>query len=333
MNAAAQHVTVVMAACFIVLSQQGLGCPVCTPLPQQTVADQLIAADVVAFGCIDPDQPFSFVVVNVLKGQLIDPHVDLFADSATRHQLAADGIRFVLLVNSSDGWQSLGVVDAKYQQIVLRILTFAPEWERADGEQKRLEFFLSLWGHENRAIFELAYLELGKAPYSWIKHIGPRFSIDELERILTRQEYFEWRSLAILLLAQRNDDATQQLITREFEHCIKYSLTRNLSAWATAYVEVHKCHGVDRIEQEYARNEIRSKEEIRSVLTALSVHGRQGDADLRARIVASYGSFLRAHPEAADLIARDLSDWKDFAYASEFRKILSRAELKFEQDD
>ena len=136
-NAAAQHVTVVMAACFIVLSQQGLGCPVCTPLPQQTVADQLIAADVVAFGCIDPDQPFSFVVVNVLKGQLIDPHVDLFADSATRHQLAADGSRFVLLVKSSDGWQSLGVVDAKYQQIVRRILTFAPEWERVDGEQKR----------------------------------------------------------------------------------------------------------------------------------------------------------------------------------------------------
>jgi len=332
-NTAAKHIARVMAACLILVSQQGLGCPVCTPLPQQTVADQVIAAEVVAFGRIDPGQPFSFVAVEVLKGQLTDPRVELFADSATRHQLAAVESRFVLLVKSKDGWQSLGVVDAQYQQIVQRILSFVPEWERANGEQKRLEFFLSLWSHENRAIFELAYLELGKAPYAWIRQIGPRFSIDELEPILTRQEYFEWRSLAILLLAQRKDDATQQLINRKFEHCMRYSLTTNLSAWATAYVEVHGANGVKVIEREYLHNETRSKDEIRGVLTALSVHGRQTDADLRANIVAAYGSVLHVHPEAAYLIARDLSDWKTFVYAPEFRKILSRAELKFEPND
>ena len=277
-----------------------MACPVCTPLPRQTVADQLIEAEVVAFGRVDPAQPFSFAAVTVLKGPFADRHVELFADSATRRQLDAHGSWCVLLVKSKDGWVNLGVADEGHQKVVERILAFAPEWARAGGEKKRLEYFLSLWSHENRAIFEQAYLELGKAPYSAIKKFGARLSHEELQPILTRRDYLEWRALAILLLAQRDDESARRCITEAFENCARFSLTTNLSAWATAYVEIHKAKGVAVIEQEYLKNEKRSEEEIRCVLAALAAHSQQGDFDLRERIIASYGSSV--HPKAADAV-------------------------------
>ncbi len=309
------------------LAGQAIACPICMPLPQQTVADQLIDAEVVAFGREDPEHPFSYAAVKILKGELADSHIELFADSATRRQLAADEKRFVLLVKFPGGWRCLGVADDEYQKIVRRILVFAPEWRGAEGQRKRLEYFLTLWNHENRAVFELAYLELGKAPYSSIQKFATAISIEELQPMLTRRDYLEWRSLAILMIAQRNDDATQQLITKTFENCARFSLTKNLPAWATAYVETHKTAGIDVINEKYLKDPARSEEEIRSVVAALSLHGRQDDAGLRARIVASYRSVLDVHPRVADVVVRDLTEWKESGFSREFQKILANSRL------
>ncbi|MFN0056641.1 MAG: hypothetical protein ACKV0T_31220 [Planctomycetales bacterium] len=313
-------------------AQPAIACPICMPLPRQTVADRLIAAEVVAFGRLDPEQPFSFAAVKILKGELAVSQVELFADSATRRQLAADESRRVLLVKSPEGWENLGVADGEYQTIVERILTFAPEWGGAKGGQKRLEYFLSLWNHENRMIFEMAYLELGKAPYSSIREFGSRIPVEELQPILTQRGYLEWRSLAILMLAQRDEESTRRLITSAFENCARFSQTMHLSAWATAYVELYQSEGVEAIERLYLKNRARSPEEIRGVLTALSVQGRQNDAALRARIVASYGSVFSVHPQATDSIVRDLSDWQEYRYATEVRGVLSTPDLKFPRD-
>ena len=60
----------------------------------------------------------------------------------------------------------------------------------------------------------------------------------------------------------------------------------------------------------YLRNEARTEDEIRAVVTALSVHGRDGHVHLRDRIVQSYAVALRSHPEVVGVIARDLLDWR-----------------------
>jgi hypothetical protein len=292
------------------------------PLPQRTLADQLISADAVAFGREAPHVPFSYTAVRVLKGKLPDHHVGLFADSTTRRQLNADEKRVVVLVRSKDEWKNLGVADEEYQQIVKRILVFASEWKGDDGRQKRLEYFLSLWGHENRTIRELAYLELGKAPYSSIKQFAKSISEEELQPLLTDRNYLEWRSLAILILAQRDDENSRKLISKSFGNCAQFSLTTNLAAWATAYLEVHGSNGVDVVEREYLKNKDRSDKEIRAILTALSIHGQQDNAALRERIVTSYGSALENHPLTAGLIARDLTDWKEWRYRKEIASTL-----------
>ncbi len=317
---------------LLLVAVPATACPICMPLPRQTVADRLIGADVVAFGREDPSQPFSYAVTRVLKGQVADPHVELFADSTTRRQLVADEQRRVLLVKSEVGWQNLGVADEDYQQIVQRIVVFAPEWLGVNGPQKRLEYFVTLWNHENRAVFELAYLELGKAPYAAIRKFGAEIPVEELQPMLTRRDYFEWRSLAILMLAQRTDEVSQKLIAGTFENCARFSLTAHLAAWTTAYVEIHEIDGVDVIERAYLRNPKRTEEEIRSVLAALSLHGQLGDAGLRRRIVACYGSALEVHPRVADAIARDLTEWNEFSYIVEFKKIVKDSEPMFDKN-
>ncbi|MBS0264439.1 MAG: hypothetical protein JSS02_21060 [Planctomycetes bacterium] len=303
------------------------------PLPRQTLADLVIAADIVAFGQLDPEQPFAFVAEQIVKGQVTDRHVDLFADSTTRRQLAADSNRHVLLVKSREGWQNLGVVDAEFEQIVRRILLFAAEWNRADGAARRLEYFLSLWNPDHRSQFELAYLELGKAPYAAIRQFGRQIAFEDLQPLLTRRDYLEWRALAILMVAQRDDPASQQLITDGFAQCTRYGTTANLAAWATGYVEVHRSAGVDVIEQEYFRNPGRTEVEIRGVLAALSVQARQNDVKLRERIVVGYGSALSVHPQVAGLVVRDLADWNESRYAQEIGLILANPELKFDEGE
>jgi hypothetical protein len=109
----------------------------------------------------------------------------------------------VLVRDSGDqSWRTVGIADGIYQQVVRRILTVAQDWSGPAGAEKRCEFFLTLPGRDNRALFELAYLELGRAPYRMIKRAGRNVSKEDLLAILQRREYIEWRPLAILMLSQ-----------------------------------------------------------------------------------------------------------------------------------
>ena len=78
----------------------------------------------------------------------------------------------------------------------------ARDWSGPNGSGKRCESFLTLVGHENCVLFELAYLELARAPYRKIERVGRNLSNQDLPSILQRREYIEWRPLAILMLSQ-----------------------------------------------------------------------------------------------------------------------------------
>lgn len=316
----------------ILLIEPVFSCPVCMPLPQQTLADRSIAADVVVFAREDPDKPFTYRMREVLKGQLADPHIELFADSTTRRMLNVDESRRVILIRlaGEKRWQSLGIADSEFQKIIRRILVFSSEWTGKHGEQKRIEYFLTLWGHENRSVFHLAYLELGRAPYAAIKQFASSISEDELLPLMSDRNYYEWRPLAILILSQQETKQARNLITESFEACEKFSTSQNLAAWATAYIELHGEVAVDLIEEKYLRRESRTRQEIQAVLTALSVHGRLEDPKMRNRIVKSYGNALQYHPQEAALIARDLSVWKQHQYFEKFVRILDNADIELE---
>jgi hypothetical protein len=279
-------------------------------MPRKTAADSLIESRVVVFAREDPDAPFFYKAVEVLKGDLSASGIDLFVNSTVRRVLRANEKHVAVLVRKDENapWRSLGIADGVYQQVVRRILAFAPDWTGKAGAEKRCEFFLLLFGHENRALFELAYLELGRAPYSTIKRVARLASAEDLRPLFQRREYLEWRALAILMLAQKANERDRAYVEESFADCSRFSLTTNLAAWATAYIELNKERALERIEREYLSNPGRTAEEVRAVVTALSVHARDGHTQLRDQIVRGYETAIKTHPLAADQITKELAD-------------------------
>ena len=300
-------------------------CMVCLPMPRTTAADRLIDAQIVAFAREDPQQPFSYRAVEVLKGNLDSPQIDLFVNTSTRRQLNANKGLVVVLVRGSDqSWRTIGIADLAFQSMVRRVLAFAAEWRGELGVEKRCQFFLPLISHQNRALFELAYLEMGRAPYSKIKRVAGLIPQENLQRILTQPEYIEWRPLAILMLAQDAGKTESSLVKSRLDQCSRLALTTNLAAWATAYIEIDGAQAIATLNDRYLCNPNRHEEEVRAVVAALSVHGRGGHIHLRDRIVSSYGAAIKHHPLAIGLIFQDLADWRRLDYQLDVRTLLDR---------
>jgi ABC-type nickel/cobalt efflux system permease component RcnA len=286
-------------------------CPICMPMPQKTAADVLIESRAVVFARENPDRPFSYLALEILKGDPAVATIDLFANSATRRLLSADPNKVAVLCRETDDgtWRSLGVADDEFQQLVRSILANARRWDGDAGAERRCEFFIPLFGHEDRRIFELAYLELGRAPYATIKRIARSASRERVVSVLERREYFEWRPLAILMLAQSEEPADRRHIGESFRSKERYGLTQNLAAWATAAIEVEGAETVDLIEQSYFVQPGRSREELLEILKALSLHGTEGRTELRDQIADSYATLLRTYPDMGGYVAGDLAAW------------------------
>lgn len=308
-------------------------CPVCFLLPSKTAADLLIEGEFVVLARENPQRPFSFSAIEILKGQVSNEEFGLFVDSGTRRRLKANPEYAVVLVRNKndESWQSLGVADSQFQEVVKRILAFSEQWAGEGGSSVRYKFFMPLLENKNRTIFELAYLELGRAPYSTIKKMANYVSRDDLHRVLRRREYFEWRSLAILLLAQNPGEQDRKQIERSFGSCHKFSLTTNLAAWTTAYVELKGTNVLNEIEEIYFRDSSRSVAEIRAVILALSVHGLHGPTQFRDRIVESYGVALQNHPRVAGQIVNDLAEWNLRAHSKQIATIIKNSKFAFDE--
>ena len=298
----------VLATCFVYVCPPRLdACIFCLSMPQTTAADILIHSEVVVFAREDPDKPFSYQAVEVLKGTLDSTAIDLLVNSSIRRRLKVDKAMVVVLARDKNdqSWRSVGIADEFYQQVVRRILAVAHVWTGPSGAEKRSKFFLEFFGHENRALSELAYLELGRAPYRTIKRFGQFVPREDLMPFLKRKEYIQWRSLAILLLSQSTDAQDRMSIEEHFTDCCEYSLTTDLAAWASAFIELNGASAIERIEREYFAKTDRSDKEVCEIVIALSLHRQYGNPQLRDQIVSSFEVAIRNYPEVVKLIARD----------------------------
>jgi hypothetical protein len=299
-------------------------CTLCVGFPEKSAADFLIESDSVALAREDPRKPFSLAPVEFLKGKNDGTEIDLFLDSVTRRALASDTSRTVVVVQPKRGspWRRVAVANSEYKAVVRRIILFAPEWQGESGRLRRAQFFAQLFGHEDPAIYDLAYVEMARAPYHVIKRLSRVVAREQIERILDRPQYIEWRSLAILLVAHRGAAADREYIARSFRTAEQFCLSTNLAALAAASIELDGAQAVSFIEDRYFLNPDRKKEELTEVLKALSLHAAEGRTDLRESIVKSYGRLLEFHPEMAAAVAGDLLAWRRF----EFKEKLARIE-------
>lgn len=313
---------VVVAGLSVASIEPLQACMICIPVPERTAADRLIESETVVLAREDDDRPFAYEPVEVLKGTYDGAPIDLFVNSSTRRKLSRFPERGVVLVHGGKepGWRNLGYADEAYEQVVRHVIDHADQW-RARDDPDRLRYFAGLLGHENRVIADLAYLEVGRAPYSEIKALGDRVKPDVVRRILGDFAYYDWRALAILMLASSDDERDHRYIKESFESTQKLHIDSHLAAWATAYVEIEGEHAIDRIEDAYFRDGTRTDAELIEIGKALSVHGTNGHIHLRDRIVAAYALLLENRTAMVGWVAKDLAAWQEWGLANQIREI------------
>lgn len=321
-----RRVGVVVGVWLMGLAGAAHACLICVPYPERTAADVLIDSATVVLAREHPDKPFSYTPVEVLKGNADGAEIELLLDSATRRILTVHPERAVVLVQKRAGehWRSLGLADADVEGLVRQILAVNSPWQPLESDhQGRLMFFAPLLGHANPWIRELAYLEVGRAPYGEIKRLSAMVSPGDIRAFLRNDRYLEWHALAILMLAQTGNAQDRAYIAETFHTHQRLGFTTNLAAWATASIEFEEGAVISMIEERYFRNNTRTKEELVEVMKALSVHGSDGHTHLRDRITASYGVLLDVHPAMASYVAKDLLAWQRWDLTAVLSTILA----------
>jgi hypothetical protein len=305
------------------LLQAANACQVCIPFPTKTLADRLLEADALVMAREDPERPFHYVAVETLKGDPGDAPIDAFLPSKNRRVLARHPERRMLLARAKPGggWAALGIANADYDRVVRRILQHAGSWKpmQTDNRQ-RLAEFAPLLGHADSRLHETAYLEIARAPYAEIRRIATEVPIDKVRGMLDEPRYLEWRSLAILMLAQSERPADRQRIRTTFAAKQRLGSTFNLAAWATAYLAIEGTGGVEQIQRWYLTRPDRSREELREIVKALSVVAG-ADAALREPVIAGYRALLETHPAMAPDVSRVLIAWHRWDFVEQIQGI------------
>lgn len=181
-NARAQSMTLIRSSAGLTailclamsLCECAIGCTLCINFPEKTDVDHLADSSCVILARPTIEDPFTFSPTETLKGSFDGNEIGLLVDSMTRRVLTAETNRSVLLYQEfADGdWKSLGVASDQYLPMVRRIVVLSKRWSGEAGRTRRWQFFLPLFGHDDPRIRQLAYLELGRAPYPTLKRLG-----------------------------------------------------------------------------------------------------------------------------------------------------------------
>ncbi|MGD8236120.1 MAG: hypothetical protein PVJ65_08215 [Chromatiales bacterium] len=298
-------------------------CQVCIPMPVKTLADRLLEADALVLAREDPERPFHYVTVEVLKGEPGNTPIDAFLPSMDRRILARYPQRHMLLarVRPDGNWSALGITDAEYERFVRRILGHAGTWKPMErNNPQRLAEFAPLLGHADIRLHEAAYLEIARAPYNEIRRIATEVPIETVRGMLDEPRYLEWRSLAILMLAESQRSADRAQIRKAFEDKQRLGSLFNLAAWATAYLAIEGEDGLERIRRWYLTQPERSREELKEIVKALSVYA-SAVAPFREPVAAAYRTLLEVHPSVAPDVTHDLIAWRRWDFAPRIREI------------
>jgi hypothetical protein len=168
-----------------------------------------------------------------------------------------------------------------------------------------------------------------------IRRLGKAIDVQVVMPKLTDVKFIEWRSLAILLIAQKDSPECRQRIIQALRSAERVGLNMNLAAWIVAGAEVAPDETFRLLQEKYLSGDQRSVEEIAAVASALSVIGSNCNDQCRNQVVECYRSLLgqqemKLPPGLVGQVASNLSDWERADLVNEVADIekRSRKELR-----
>lgn len=307
--------TRLLAAALLLQGVEALACPICLGWGQPSQAQQLVTTPqaVLALPTADTGR---FRVIEVIKGE---PTADGMVEGGYPRNapVRSDGSptdpRPLLLVRDEPlpTWVILGEIDAAHADW-LRALAAGKRTADMSPEDWRARVALVV-PHLNDAeplAVELAYAELGAAPYAALRTAKPLLDTAALRRCLADPELAEHHPICQLLLGISGNAQDASTLEKRLQAAWQSGDVANLSAMLAADLELSGAARVAWIESHYLADPERSTPEIQAALRALSVHGTTNAAIPRERVIHAYRVFMKAHPEIAGDVAPDLAAWQ-----------------------
>lgn len=322
----------IVLACFLNISHpvvESQACMICVPYPDSTLADRLLENSGIILARELQNSPYVFSQVETIRGEGASGPIKIFCDSSTRRKLNSFPESAVVLAqkNSNEKWQMVTFADGDYQSFIRDLIQSSSKWADSPGNQGRVSYFTKHLTSEHPQIQEQSYLEVGRAPYGTIKALAKDIPRKQIYEFLGNFRFIEWHSLYILFLGQSSHPDDHAFIRQRVESSVRLTMTTNLAAWLTAFIETNPETGVTEIETWYFSNPGRSKDELEQVMTSMSVLGSLPPLDrlplflFREKIVKSYGTLLKNYPEMASRVAKDLAMWQVKAHVDRLSEI------------
>jgi hypothetical protein len=303
------------------LSATGVqACPVCIEKPKATLADRLLDAEAIVIARAHPEAPYRFAEVARWKGDEVRDPIPYLLDSGTRRRLAARTDDGILLFHDGEAWTRSAYLDAAMRRTVRDILAQGPRWR--NDRIARFAFFEKLLNHPDSGLRGLAVDEMSRLPYGLVRRMRQPVDGPAAREALLDRNKAPWAGFYILMLGLSERPEDHELIRARTSMAANVSGISNLEAWATAAVEVDGASGISRLMGEWVERHSLSIADLRALVSALSVHGREGDPSLRPAIRDALGKLLLKRPELTGSIAFALAQIGDLTRSAVVEKAI-----------
>ena len=315
-----------LAAVLLLQGVSAWACPICLGWGKPSTAQRLVATPqaVLALPTADAGR---FRVIEVIKGE--QPAAGMVEGGYPRTGPPGDATvtdaRLLLLVRDDPlpTWVILGATRAARADW-LRALASGKRAADMSPEEWRARVALvvpHLNDPEPLAV-ELAYAELGAAPYAALRTAKPLLDTAALRQCLVAPELAKHHPICWLLLGIAGNVQDAATLEERLQAAWQSGDTLNLSSMLAANLELSGAARVAWIESNYLADPKRSTPEIQAALLALSVHGNADGIIPRERVIQAYRVFMKAHPESAGDVATDLAAWQYWDAVPEYLALM-----------
>ncbi len=309
-------------------------CAVCTELPETTISDQILAADVVVFAGPTPDEPFRYSPQRVFSGSDEKlgnaPKIPFLIDSVTRRSFQSDPTTTVLLTYGpeisdkagrgfSRAWRRVFVMNSARTKFLERLQTNGPLWGFGETDNAaRVSFFADYLWHPDQALHNTALMEIGRAPYALVRPIGGGFSTSRILEELNDLNRFAYWPVAIRLLGLQTDPEARSVVRARFARSLK-SGGLHSHEWALAGIEVDTDFAIGEIGLAL-KDRSKSQDDKKALVRALSEAGST-HTQFQDEIVQVFVEVLDSDPELTLQIAVATRNWGETALHQRFEAL------------
>ncbi len=334
-----KHLAILICILGLVAPRASYACVVCTDLPDASIADHILSAEVIVLAGPTTENPFRFTARKILKGSperlSAVPEIPFLIDSVTRRAFRADPTRTVLLTYGptyrdsagrglSRGWQRIFTMNPDRTAFFEKLQTTGRLWAYGERDSaERVLFFAEYLWHPDQALHNMALVEIGLAPYARVRPLGGGYSTEQIVSELNDLNRFAYRSAAIRLLGLQTDPHARSVVRSGFAKSLK-SGGFNGYEWALAGIEAENTSAIRAIGLAL-QNPQRASEDKKLLIRALTEAGST-QPRLRPEALRTLSEALTGNSDLAVQIAVGTRDWGRTVLHQQFEALAAEEE-------